>query len=306
MKTSVLLSFSVLLTSCFSASGQVEEGRPVKTISVNEFYILPAFLRLQQTFATSNEFKALAPQSILLNRDVTGLSSSSNFFYGQNGSLSILLGVKFANKNKTAYRKSPSLRIGITCMSASLLTGGLYQQTKGGADTLVSAQSGKSIYIDSLISERYDMEYKAQQLRLDCSLIFRTDPDARCALYSGIGITAGYSINSTTTISYNQSKWIRYGTDDESGYQNSGFFFPTRHTADYKSQSEKFRNQNSFSTSAYVPIGIDFRIGKRRAFWKMTHVFYEMRLGVNFSFVSVLHTFASTSMQHGLGLKVAW
>jgi hypothetical protein len=305
MKTPILLSLSVLLTSCFSASGQVDQEKPIKGISVSEFYILPAFVRLQQTFATPAEFKTLTPESALLNRDLTKLSPFANIFYGQNGSLSILLGVKFANKDKTAYRKSPSLRIGITYLSSSLLTGGLYKQTKGGADTLVSAQSGKSIFIDSLISQRYDMEYRAQQLRLDCSLIFRTDPDARWGLFAGIGVTAGYSVNANTRITYNRSKWIRYGTDVD-GYQNGGFFFPTRYTPDHTIETEEFKNGNSFTTSAYIPIGLDFRTGKKRSFWKMTHVFYEMRPGVNFTSIPTLHTFASTSMQHGVGLKIAW
>jgi hypothetical protein len=305
MKTSVLFSFSVLLTSCFSASGQVDEEKPVKTISVNEFYILPAFLRLQQTFATPSEFKTLAPESPLLNRDFTGLSSSANFFYGQNSSLSILLGVKFANKDKTAYRKSPSLRIGITYMSSSLLTGGLYETVRGGVDTLESAQSGAVVYVDSSTSKYYAMEYRAQQLRLDCSLIFRTDPKMRWGLFAGVGVTAGYSVNANTSVSYSERKWVRFRSD--AGDQDPfNYFSPLRNSGGYKTENEKFRNKNSFTTSAYIPIGIDFRIGKKRAFWKMTHVFYEMRPGVNFSFVPALHTFASTSMQHGLGLKVAW
>jgi hypothetical protein len=305
MKTFVLFLFSVLLTSFFSISGQVEEGKPIKTISVNEFYILPAFLRLQQTFATPAEFKTLAPQSVLLNRDVTGLSSSSNFFYGQNGSLSILLGVKFANKDKTAYRKSPSLRIGITYMSSSLLNSGLYGRSNGGVDTLVSGQSGAMLYVDSLTSKFYNTEYRAQQLRLDCSLIFRTDPNMRWGLFAGIGITGGYSINATTRIDYNERKWVQYRAADE--YQNTFNYFPTRNTfGGYSSITEEYRNKNSFTTSAYVPIGVDFRVGKKRALLKMLHVFYELRPGINFTFVSELHTFASTSMQHGLGLKMAW
>jgi hypothetical protein len=305
MKTSSLLSMTFLLGNCFVASAQVDQEKPVKRLAVNEFCILPAFLRLQQTLATPAEFKALAPNSQLLKQGLTDLSSSSNVIYAPNGSLSILLGVKFANKDKTDYRKGPSLRIGITCMSTTLLTGGLYGRSNGGVDTLVSAQSGATLYVDSLTSKYYDMVTNARQLRLDCSLIFRTNPDMRWSLFAGIGIIGGYSINATTRIDYTERKWIQYRSADE--YQSSFDYFPTPHSfGAYSSLAEEVRNKNSFSTSAYIPIGIDFRIGKKRTLWKMTHIFYEMRPGVNFTFLPALRTFASTSMQHGLGLKMVW
>jgi hypothetical protein len=305
MKTPHSFILTILSASCFIASGQVDQSKPVKAISVSEFYLLPTFLRFQQTFATLEEFRSLAPKSILLNRDLTAFSPSGNFFYGGSSSASILLGVKLRNKASTDYRKSSALRIGFTCISSSLLSSGLYARSDDRTDTLVSSQTGRTIYVDSLIWRHYDMEYRSQQLRLDCSVVFRTDPEMRWSLFAGIGLTGGYSIDTNTKISYSERKAIEY--EQNGGYESQfNFLNVPRFSLSYRSQSEQFTNRNCFSMSTYIPMGVDFRLGKKRSFWKMTHLFYELRPGVNFTFISELRTFASTSMQHGLGLKMAW
>jgi hypothetical protein len=49
------------------------------------------------------------------------------------------------------------------------------------------------------------MDYSSNQLRLDASLIFRTNADARWSAFAGVGINAGVSLNSNTTIYYHEN-----------------------------------------------------------------------------------------------------
>jgi len=53
-------------------------------------------------------------------------------------------------------------------------------------------------------------------------------------------------------------------------------------------------------------LGIDFRIGKKREFWKRTHLFYELRPGINVTSIPELRPITNASVQHGIGLRVSW
>lgn len=143
------------------------------------------------------------------------------------------------------------------------------------------------------------MNYTSEQLRFDGSLIFRTDAQARWSLYTSIGITAGMSINAQTDIFYDKMERT------EMNYPNGNNYSSYSYSGSYNYETEKYRNKNNFGLSTYIPMGIDFRIGKKREFWKWTHLFYELRPGINMTSIPELRTITNASIQHGLGLKVS-
>ena len=71
-------------------------------------------------------------------------------------------------------------------------------------------------------------------------------------------------------------------------------------------KTEYYKNKNNFGFSAYIPMGIDFRIGRKRKFWKQIHLFLELRPGINGTSIPELRTIVNSSMQYGFGLKVSW
>jgi hypothetical protein len=153
--------------------------------------------------------------------------------------------------------------------------------------------------MDSIIRKNLGMKYSSEQLRFDGSLIFRTNPEARWSLFTGIGITAGFSFNAYSEIYFSQTNSIEAR-------------FPNGNSSTYYShfgndwETEKFRNKNNLAFSTYIPMGIDFRIGKKSEFWKQTHLFYEIRPGINMTSIPELRTLTNRTIQHGLGLKVSW
>jgi hypothetical protein len=58
--------------------------------------------------------------------------------------------------------------------------------------------------------------------------------------------------------------------------------------------------------SIYLPMGIDFRIGKNRPFWKQTHLFYELKPSMNLTAIQNSSTLITGVFQHGLGLRVTF
>lgn len=53
-------------------------------------------------------------------------------------------------------------------------------------------------------------------------------------------------------------------------------------------------------------MGVDFRLGKNKEFWKKLHLVYELRPGINMVSVPELRTFATASIQQGLALRVVF
>lgn len=299
MKTTNILSVAIFLTISFSVFGQ-EQPKTIKRISIHDFYIQTGMFLERNTNGTLTDFKTLAPQSVLLNSNFTGYSQSNEFVLTGNTMFSVMLGLQFSDGQKTAYKTNPQLRLGISYFSITSLTHSLLKEEHKPYDTLMSTQTGQTIYLDSTYNKSYGMNYSSEQLRFDGSLIYRTNPQARWSLFTGIGITAGLSINAKTDIYYNQIG----GTETRNSNGTT-----TSSTYDYSTDNnkiEKYKNKNNYGLTAYIPMGIDFRIGKKREFWKRTHLFFELRPGINSTSIPELRTITNASMQYGLGLKVSW
>ena len=301
MKLSSILPAILLVTVSFSLFGQEEQTKTFKRISIHDFYIQPFVFSEPYINGSISDFESLAPQSVLLNNDFGDFSSSYNGFgMSSNTAFSILLGIQFSDKAKTVYKANPLLRLGVCYFSGTSLTVGSYKEEHIAYDTLTSVQTGQIIYIDSVISTGFGMDYSWQQLRFDGSMIFRTDPQARWSLYAGIGITAGVSINAETYISHSISG--RTETRYPNGNTNSSYDY----NGSYSDKAEVFRNKTNYGFSAYIPMGVDFRTGKKIPFWKLVHVFYELRPSINMTSIPELRTITNASIQHGVGLRVSW
>src|ERR1019366_2242156 len=241
MKTRNLLPAIILLTISFSVFGQEQESKTIKRISIHDIYIQTGWLNARNANAgTLTDFKALAPQSVLLKNDLTAYSQ-----YGgsspTSGIFSVMLGIQFSDKQKKSYKANPLLRLGII-FSGTNLTNELYKEDSKRYDTLTSSRTGQTTYVDSIHSKSYNMNYTSQQLRFDGSIIFRTNPQARWSLFTGIGITAGFSFNTYTNISYNTSSYSSLsGLSSLSSYS-------------YPYSTENYKNKTNFGFSSYIPI----------------------------------------------------
>jgi hypothetical protein len=300
MKTFHILSTLLLSTIALTASGQELQSKAIKKISINDVYIQTGTFSENNNNGTLADFKTLAPQSALLQNDLTDFYQSSGFSTTTNNMFSIMLGLQFSNKERTSYKKNPLLRLGISYFSGTSITSDFYKEERFPYDTLTSSQTGQTIYIDSITTKSYSMNYSSEQLRLEASLIFRTNPEARWSLFAGIGVNAGLSINANTAIYYNRyessdNRFINGNTSSPYGYSNTD-----------NSKTENIKNKSNFGLSTYIPMGVNLRLGKKNEFWKRTHLFYELRPGINITSIPELRTVTNSSIQHGLGIHVTW
>jgi len=289
MKRKILLSFTLTILLFTSIFAQEEPKNSIENLQVifggNTNY---------SSFSTLDDFNSLAPNSLLLNQNLDSYTKPNSHNYTSNSMLAVLVGIKLKN-TKTNQR----LRVGFNYLTGNGLSSAYYLYTKGRYDTLTSTKTGAEIYLDSSNSKYYNFNYTYQQIRLDASYLFSTDKEARFSWYTGVGLSMGVSLSSQTNIHYSEYTRI-YSVDNDDVRYNE---FPDNENT---SKSESFRNKTNFGVAGYMPLGVDFTIGKKREFWKRTHLFYEVRLGVNLTKIPELRSFTYALVQNGLGLKVTF
>jgi hypothetical protein len=106
-------------------------------------------------------------------------------------------------------------------------------------------------------------------------------------------MTMGYAFNNKTSVHYeefiSEPSLNGYSSNPISTYAN-----------------EFYRNRNFATFSAYVPLGIDFRIGKKREFWNRLHLFGEFRPSLNYAKIPELRRVLNPGITQSFGLKVTF
>ncbi|MCW3083222.1 MAG: hypothetical protein JWP12_588 [Bacteroidetes bacterium] len=301
MKLKAILIFSLIPIIQSAQTQYVDETAnvPKKSIRVSEAALYPSFILQMEPTGTLEDFRKLAPGSTILSRDYS--SYTQNRYNAINGDavLSGNIGISFLNKKTNNYRNI-TLRIGVSYLTSGF-SSSLSKNTTTRFDTLVSTGGGASAYVDSVRSQHVGMNYRSNDLRADLSIVFRTKPEARWGLYGGIGFTVGASINAFSDITYSDDTQLEttYGnTVTSSSYNNN--------SASYEPGSERHVHKNGMGYSAYLPIGLDYRMANKSEFWKRLHLFYEGKFFVNVSTIGDLGMVTSAGMQNGVGLRVTF
>lgn len=259
-------------------------------MSIDEIYIQSGSF-FGHTKGQLSDFQTLAPGSSILQQDLSAYQSSPIYSFnlpGQSQTLSIGL--------KLATLPNATLRLGLmhTGQRNALSVGGSYTESFR-VDTLTSSQSGEQFFVDSFSTHSYNANYSQEQLRIDASLLFRYRADKRWSFFGGIGANFGLCYNASTTIHHRVSP---YG--DAFGYS----FFNDIYFNDFGThEAETFEHTGGFGLGVYVPLGIDFQVGKKREFWKPLHLYMELRPGFNVNQIAGLGTTFSAGNFSNVGLR---
>lgn len=188
------------------------------------------------------------------------LSANSYPLFGANVAFN-LFGKDLTLKPKALWQ----LRAGLAYSSYSLQNIFLKVVTTP-YDTTVSG--GQTTFHDTVRTTGYDISYKTSQLFLDAALLLRVNPAGIVSIYTGIGVFAGTSLSSRTDIAANKS----YSTVSTNTSTNE-----VTYTEGSSSQSsEQFKNKSTQQYSAYIPFGVDLKLGKH-GFFNRIHIYAEGR-----------------------------
>ena len=294
-KTFLLLSFFLLSVQAKAQSDTIE---PIPSIIISDVSINTGWAASTMENFTLNDFRKLAPEGLLLI-DVSGLYSENYGNEFDNAMFSILVHLKFANKNKGSMKLNPQVRAGVMFYSSGEHSNVFYKQQRTPVDTLTSNSSSTVIYVDSVSEQRYYCTYSSHQIRLDLSVLFSTNGKSAWKLYGGLGFTLGSTMNNTTSVRLQNSENLEY-------YFPGGQYYATTGAYAYADeQYESFVNKNSVTGSIYAPLGVSLRLGKKREFWKRLQVYYELRPSIDYYNIPEIKSVTSGNVNQMLGLKIS-
>lgn len=222
-------------------------------------------------FTPSNitDFAPLAPGSSILMKDFSNYESGMGYFnfgmypFGMNTQnvssfQSLQVGLSLPKCQGT-------LRLGLSNFSNQLMSayGSYYEEHV--VDTLISSQNGSMTFVDSTVSRNVYGNYTNQQIRLDAAYVWEMNAGERWAFSAGAGMSFGLSYQSRTSLHY---------TEYTNSYQGYGSYTGNQTTTH---ESESYKNPINWGANLYVPLGINFRLGTKRAFWKPWMIYSELR-----------------------------
>ena len=169
-------------------------------------------------------------------------------------------------------------------------------------DTLYQGSTGNIYgFLDS--TERYISNgyYQATSIKADVAHIWSTDNDKRFSLFAGLGMNGGLNITPKTEIFSN--RWGESVLRDANGQviSSNGYY-----NSNWDFKRETFQNKTGFSSAAYIPMGLDFRVGNKREYLKNLHLFSEIRPALNWVYVPETRSYIFPTVQSTMGVKWCW
>lgn len=280
----------------FAVPSIAQETNEIPRVKISDLYIGTGFYVENAVPANLSDFHKLAANSIILPKNLDGFSSSDWNSSG-GGMTTASIGLKFRKKDGSVYHSNPLLRIGIKSSNANVFSASYQKESRSRFDTLSSNSSGEIAYLDSVNSTYYSMDYTSRHLRLDLSLIFRTNPEKRWSLYGGLGLSAGIFYNAETEITKSDQYYVEFEYKDVTASSEQYFYNEDNYKTEYH------RNKNGFGTELFAPVGVDFRISKSGFFSKI-HLLYEIQAALNMTNIPEMETIVSGRMNHQIGLRL--
>lgn len=247
-------------------------------------------------------FRKLAPNSTFLQSDFEDFIDPASYISASRSALSIALEFNKLNADGKTYNPNITWRIGVSYYSLNPLRFNIRKDKSTTFDTLKSQHTGKEYYLDSTKTVHYAMTYYSEQIRLDASVVFRTNTESRLSLFAGAGVTAGAAYQSRTAISKTKTTTISF-TDPAFFQINRDVMMLSKISS---SEDELFRSKSNFGASLYVPLGVDFRLANKHEFWDKLHIFYEARPSFGMVSIPEVEHFFYAHIQHGVGVRISW
>ena len=215
-----------------------------------------------------NDFKRMAPESELLDRDFGDFSRDFTSSRSSNAYLSVSAMLDaFQSKSQWAHL-NPKFQIGISSASVSLFNGSMTNTTTQRIDTLTSTSTGISYLVDSIRSETYSLDYYNEFITIDASFIIGSSTESTWSVYGGLAVSAGLAFNAAVDVFYSEEISYSYGIPINGPLTDQAVDF----------QNESYRqNSPNLSMMFSLPLGLNLRLSKSREIWKDFSTFLEYR-----------------------------
>ncbi len=279
--------------------GQLIQPEKPKRLVLDELLVQTAVFGEFSQEAGLTDFHKLVPNSGLLQKNLNEFQQSNSRAFYASSALSAQTGWKLFNPKTQSYRSNMSLRLGFNLLRGYSLSSNWYQNESFTFDSLTSSQNDLIIYRDSVYNRNFSANYRSTQFRLDAAMVWKSSSEKRLQIWGGLGINTGISLNSIVDVNFIDSgRIVTYDNNNEVFYQQGDYFVGG-------SLRERSSTRNSFGFSAYVPLGISFRIGNKSELLRRFHLVFEARPGLNATVIRGINSTWNPSFQYGIGLKIS-
>jgi len=235
-------------------------------------------------------FQKILPSSTILAN--SGYISDGNYrMLGMGSSTALSFSVGIPLKIFKTEKFKNVLRFGYDGLGKIGLGSGIYEENRVRLDSTYYQQYNASLVKDSVYVDQNGalITGKIHQIKLD--MLFRFRPDKRFAFYSGIGMGVALTANRKVDVvkskgSYSEVTSFIVDSSASSGqnsnYTNGNSYYHHQYEEEEVAR-ESFKLKNGYSFFAYVPFGVDWRIGNKSKVLKRFHLFTEGQIGARFS-----------------------
>jgi hypothetical protein len=300
-RTLQILVVLLLVNTTFTYAQVEEENKRIENSSAfSEVFLIYGSATGISTVENLSDFRRMAPSSLLLKEDLSDYSSSPSNEWYPHQYFGLMVGFIPGSKNRASKKYSPLVRLGINFESGDYFDNYFSKSTSFRYDTLYNSQGQPVYYRDSVFQNRTNMHYSSSSLSAEASILLRTNAAKRWMFYVGAGFSGGVSFKNEVTVHKSSRDFIE--DYDVLGTSHSSYPYYNSHN----SQFEVIDVGSSWVISGFVPLGIDFRWGKKNEFLKQVHLFVEFRPGIKMMGIPSVEMNTSTFTLSSFGLRYVW
>lgn len=269
-----------------------QETAPPKGLYISEIGLYVGGLS-NQVSGPGDYFSRLAPNSALLQADLSGFNQSR--WYGN--TLSSQLGAYLGLQSRRRTGWQPLYRIGFIYNPTRIYQEWYSKESSFRFDTLTSNQSGAELFVDSSRYQSYAFHFHSQQFRLDFSALLMRPVKKQTTLFIGLGAQVGIGINSTR-LEYSENREAKYFRPD--GSRVSIFF---NGDPDRRYVEERFSNRLSSQFMLYLPFGVNYRLSTKSTFLNRFQLHLAFTTGFIFTHFPEIGNFSQRQIGSNLGFR---
>lgn len=270
---------------------------------LSEIFILSGSASGKSTVFNVQDLRSMLPESSLLKENLTDFKSSGDGIWNKHSYFGIQLGAVADKSRRESGKGSPLLRFGISYESGDYMNTFLSNESSFRFDTLYNTQ-GQIVYLrDSTREDHCNISFSSSIINAEFSVLLRTNTGRRWMFYAGAGMSAGISFNNLYQVERYTINYLEEYLITETNNNNSSS--PSkREKADFT--SENIQGKSSWVFNGFIPLGINFRIGKKSEFLKNFHLFSEFRPGVRVLDIQEGSTITGSYLLGTFGLRTVW
>ena len=235
---------------------------------------------------------SLKPQAIqgIRQFQASGLSSRYNAHMGIMAGWSI----------KGSRLGQQKLRVGLSAGMYSIQWNEAYRETNEyRIDTLLSQQSGTAYYVDSTHTRNLYYEHLAHMLNVHADYLVYINPRNKLTFYTGVGARFGVSLNNTVSSTYFEHSTINGPNYNDEEYSR----FSSNNDDAYSFNSKTLSSTTNMN--AYIILGANYRLSKRKRFLKQFHLFHEFNFGLQANHMEVIESSIGFNAGFQSGVRVS-